>query len=80
METTEEIKRFLKTPKKGDIVKVYHQKKCSYGIVEMIIIDDDLEEKYKKTKREIVLLKKTQQEYPLINCDFCLPESKIKFI
>lgn len=77
--TTPEPKRFIVTPFKGQIVKVYLQnKKEAYGIVREIVIEPDYDER-DGTLREIAVLDRANREYELHECDYFLTEAKIRF-
>jgi hypothetical protein len=68
-----EFYRFVKTPEPGNKVKVYHGGDAvSYGIVKYVI-------ESKSREREIVVLKEVEEQFDLMECDFCLPVSSIMF-
>ena len=67
-----EHKNFLKTPKKGQIVKVYlgSNKGASFGKVKRIT---------KKSGREIVVLHTLNETFTAQQCDYCLDLTKVLF-
>ena len=78
-----EIRRFLKKPQYLDCVKVYKdtdgRRGISYGTVLNIEISTDWDEASEKAVREIVVLKKSDVTFELSQCDFCLPDHKVRF-
>jgi hypothetical protein len=71
----EDSKHFIKTPVKGDKIKVYCGKydndRPEYGIVDHVKVTP---------KRDIVVLERSDVAFSLNNCDFFLTKSKTKFI
>jgi hypothetical protein len=72
---------FIKEPRPGDIIKVYTGGNShTFGIFQRIEIGtkteaDDLDE-----PGQIALLKHTDQEFGLVDCDFMFDDKVVRFI
>lgn len=70
----ENTKKFLRTPRKGDKVKVYpnaSNESPRYGVVDFVK-EDELE-------REIVVLDESFEPFSLEECNYCLEKRKVEF-
>jgi len=75
----EEVIRFIKTPKPGNIVKVYNTNGIAFGRVVAIEIAH-ADYRAAVSQREIVVLKPMRGYYTLAQCDFFFLHTRIKFI
>jgi len=81
------IHRFARTPKNGDVVKVYSlrtQDLLTYAIIKAVMVDvfyGAVKEYDRKiTHTEMVVVEKTDRHYDTLECQFFLSESRVKFI
>ena len=68
--------RFIKRPKKGDIVKIYRRlgRKMEFcKVVDVVVMPD----RYNDYMREMIVGKRLKGSYRLSDCNFCLPENKV---
>ncbi len=67
------IELFMKRPEKGNKVKVYlYGNKVAYGIVEDVISSES-------RGREMAVLKESEIEFNLMECNFCLDSNSVIF-
>lgn len=73
------IRKFIKTPKLGDIIKVYLNNDTSiFG--RYIGKEIGMSKGRKPVLREIACIKKVKRKYNLSECKFCFSENIVKFI
>jgi|FLOH01.1.fsa_nt_gi hypothetical protein len=70
---SDNVIRFIKTPKKGQIVKVYTGLSPTFGKV----TDVYLGETESGRLREKLAIRKLDRYYEAKDCDFCLDENKV---
>ena len=70
------IHRFIKAPKKGNVIKVFDSRDrfVYFGIAQKIKVKTN---EQNGVKREVVVVEKTDKTYQLSEVDFFLPESKV---
>jgi len=69
-----EAKRFIKTPKSGDAIKVYDSGSYFFAICKGIIIGKTNED---SQERELAIVQRTSQQFKIDECDFCLESNKV---
>lgn len=67
-----DLKRFIRTPKAGDIVKVYKRGDSYFGICKGITY-----EKRNERLREIAIVKRTSQRFNLSDCSLYVESEKV---
>ena len=63
---------FLKTPKLGDIIKVYESSGYYFGVCKGTTYVDRL-----ITRRQVAIVERVMDTYSLTECNFCLESDKV---
>ena len=63
---------FLKTPKLGDIIKVYESSGYYFGVCKGTTYVDRL-----VTRRQVAIVERVMDTYSLTECNFCLESDKV---
>lgn len=73
------IRKFIKTPELGDIIKVYLNNETSiFG--RYISKEIGMSKERRPVLREIACIKKVKRKYDLAECKFCFSENIVKII